>query len=168
MSSPKRLSNTFTGSMVWKEIEMFLKIESEVYLQDLPVLAEVSPADELYSLSSDHSLAATQCAEVDATTMDFDTFFHNYWLPQKPVVIRNMMNVTNLQLLNILSKYKDVMVGAKLSPDIEFEGVDSLLHWEMAGEQDVPKKVLQQLQSPDMVVVRAVSSYMRKEEEECA
>jgi hypothetical protein len=132
------------------DIERFIKIESGAYLQD--VSPHASLPDLLYTLPRQ-----AHCAEVEASEIDLDTFFEHYWLPQRPVVIRNVKNVTNLPLLEMLDRHRGVAVGAKLSPDVEFEGVDSLLNWEMAGQQDVPKKVLQQLQSPDKVVVRAVS-----------
>ena len=154
VSAPTRSSVTFTGDVNSREqVEKFIKVESGAFIEDIS--GGIPVDDLLYSLSDGQP--QPECPALDANSINLDTFLQEYWLPQKPVIIKNVKNFTELQLLGILSKYRDVNVGAKLSPDIEFEGVDNLLNWEMAGEQDVPKKVLRQMQSPDRVVVRAVS-----------
>lgn len=164
VSSPDRVSATYKGDLsVFEDVERFIKVQSGAFLQDIFTDNEslrskevrTSLPEQLYTLSGDKS--SSQCSEIDAASMDFTKFLHHHWLPQKPVVIKNVRNVSLLPLLHILSKYKDVTVGAKLSPEIEFEGVDSLLNWEMAGHQQVPAQVLRQMESPGLVVVRAVS-----------
>jgi hypothetical protein len=154
-ATPLRHPVTFTGNVSdMVAVERFILVETEAFMQKV-FRDHALPPEVLYTLPpTGHPQA--QCASVDAKSMDFDTFLNDYWLPQKPVVIRNVKNFSDVNMLRILSQYRGVKVGAKLSPDVEFEGVDSLLRWGMAGEQDVPKQVLRQLQSPGMVVVRAV------------
>lgn len=100
-------------------------------------------------------------------------FASEFWLPQRPVVIRNypIADITtpmetqngststvvnrNAATWKLLQSFGQKKVGVKLSPNNDFEGIDSLLNWKMAATQKVPRNILDQMQSPDLVVVRA-------------
>lgn len=58
-------------------------------------------------------------------------------------------------ILDLLVHYSSSQVDAKLSSSDDFEGIDRLEHWEGSGAQQVPEVVMQQLESPELVVVRA-------------
>ena len=93
--------------------------------------------------------------------MSFDEFvtspaaFLPFWLQQKPVVIENVPVINHNAILNALSNLKGHRMGVKLSPTRDFEGIDKLQNWAMSSSQYVPREVLDQMQSPDLVVVRA-------------
>ena len=65
-------------------------------------------------------------------------------------------------ILDILSRHGHKRVGVKLADSGEFEGVEAISpHWsDLAQKQKVPPVVLAQLQSPDLVVVRAAHEDM--------
>ena len=123
--------------------------------------------NNLFDISSDQT-----CDVVDAENFSLDDFNSNYWFSQKPVVIKNFQSLP-VSVRDLFSAFlhsnefeefewnnDDLSVSVKLNPIIEFEGVDSVLNWEMASTQYIPPKVLNQLISPDLVVVRAVHQEM--------
>jgi hypothetical protein len=67
-------------------------------------------------------------------------------------------------MLALLAPFLNHTVGVKLSPSVEFEGVDRAQHWRMARTQRVPAAVLRQMQSPHLVVVRAAHRQMQLRE----
>ena len=66
------------------------------------------------------------------------------------------------RLLRVLHRYGSKRVGVKLADSCEFEGVESLHpRWsDLAQLQHIPPVVLSQLQSPELVVVRAAHEDM--------
>jgi hypothetical protein len=96
------------------------------------------------------------CDEVDYKNLNMGTFLSTYWVRQRPVVIKNFFSPpSHPALSDILRKHGHARVGAKLSPTTDFEGIDDLLNWEMAKSQYVPREILNQMESPHLVVVRA-------------
>jgi hypothetical protein len=115
------------------------------------------------------------------------SFKRDYWMRQKPVVIRNYQRkpVDSASLGKALLEAIDNEVGVKLSDSHEFEGVEPLSHWlpesggsgshyppnggiggysdppgGSDGTNGVPDVVLKQLASVDHVVVRAAHAQM--------
>ena len=93
------------------------------------------------------------------STIDYDdillhpeSFLASYWLHQKPVIISNYPITTSTknnthpntytcnidaQILQLLKNNGHNKVGCKLAPSNDFEGIDTLLNWGMAGTQQV-------------------------------
>lgn len=104
-----------------------------------------------YTVQNKHQI----CDSVSAVDLTANTFLKEYFIPQRPVVIREAFLAPSLSsILEVLHLHRDVVVGAKLSPDDSFEGVEGLAAWQDSSSQHVPQYVLDQLQSPDKVVVR--------------
>ena len=103
-NSPERIRTSFSGNLSnRREVERFIKAEAELLIEDLLMPLH----HDLYALPK-----LPSCEDIDASKINFKTFLRKYWLPQKPVVIRNVRNVRNLSLLRILSTFKNVIVGA--------------------------------------------------------
>jgi peptidyl-lysine (3S)-dioxygenase / protease len=109
----------------------------------------------LYELPDKHEI---ECASVDAQTLlhNPDLFMEKYWLKQQPVVIKGYLS-ESVPVGDILAKHADKMVGVKLSDSGDFEGVEPVdPYWkEQAAAQTIPDLVIQKLESPHLVVVRA-------------
>ena len=126
-------------------------------------------SDDLFDISNDQS-----CDTVNANDLSFEDFNNNYWLRQKPLVIKNFLelpvNVKELFFSSTSAQFdyyenevvdeSDLSVSVKLNPIIDYEGIDSVMNWEMVSTQYVPPQVLNQLISPDLVIVRAVHKDM--------
>jgi jumonji domain-containing protein 7 len=89
------------------------------------------------------------------------SLFADFLLRQEPVIIEGVPVIHPSALAETLRPLHEHRVSVKLSPDREFEGIDSLVNWGMAGSQYVPREILDQMQSPDLVVVRAAHTDMR-------
>jgi len=101
-------------------------------------------------------------------------FINQYWLPQKPVIITNYPVHTQSSsspsskmlahdmdgVLAALLSVGHKEFGVKLSPSRDFEGIDDLLHWTTSSSQSVPRPILDQMVTPDQVVVRAAHATM--------
>jgi jumonji domain-containing protein 7 len=112
---------------------------------------------------SNNNLNNNKCDRITFSDLNSNTslFYYEYWLKQKPLIIENINIGSKEFILNILSKYLSTIVGVKLSPSIEYEGVEPLTQWKMSKDQYIPFEVLEQLESPDMVVVRASHQEMK-------
>lgn len=115
--------------------------------------------------------SVTLCDRVPFSELTEARFFEQYLLRQRPVVVTGFParaleqdgeeeeeeeeEGTSSPVLKALRPFLSLRVGTKLSPSVAFEGVEPLHLWGMADEQRVPPDVLAQLQSPDLVVVRA-------------
>lgn len=104
--------------------------------------------------------ASQHCDEIDMSVFTIRQFIFDYWIPQKPVILKNFV-ATNYEIVDLLSNYGHMKVGVKLSPSIEYEGIDKLSNWEKKSTQFVPNDVLRKLQSPELVVVRAAHMDMK-------
>lgn len=104
-----------------------------------------------------------QCAQIDAAALEPEEFLEQYWLRQRPLVIKNFHNVSVQHrelLLREDSAHRLQQVGVKLSPSRAFEGIDDLQQWAESATQYIPTEVLNQLTAPELVVVRAAHREM--------
>lgn len=117
-----------------------------------------------FKLSSDdnNDISNSKCDRINLNELNSNTslFYYEYWLKQKPLIIENINLVSSEDILDVLSKYLSTTVGVKLSPSVEYEGVEPLTQWKMSKDQYIPLEVLEQLESPEMVVVRAAHKEM--------
>lgn len=103
-----------------------------------------------YKLISPHH----QCDRIKLSELTMEDMVSKYWLPQKPLIIENFLNPLNsTDIEAILRMNGNIRVGAKLSYSGEFEGIDDIQNWK-SSIQNIPLSILQQLESPDLVVVR--------------
>ncbi|CAM9422558.1 unnamed protein product [Ectocarpus fasciculatus] len=106
---------------------------------------------ERYTVHSSHQ----ECSRVSAEDLNASHFLKEYMIPQRPVVITEAFSAPPLeQIYNILQAHRHTRVGAKLSPNEDFEGIEELSAWQGGEAQRVPPHVLSRLQSPDLLVVR--------------
>lgn len=121
-------------------------------------------------------LSPQVCTRIDYEQIKLhpELFINQYWLPQKPVIITNFpaksvsktsctSSISTESVNSILGDILSVghkKVGVKLSPTRDFEGVDSLQHWSTSSTQVVPRPILDQMVTPDQVVVRAPHASM--------
>ena len=91
-------------------------------------------------------------------------FFQEYLLRSRPVVIENAtgnwvaMKTWTMEYFRQL--YGDREVHIKLTEDGVFEGVESATLWDGYREDRIPKEVVDQLDFPDLVVVRPATTEM--------
>ena len=113
-----------------------------------------------------NSLESDTCRHIDYNELmtNPNVFIEEYWLPQRPVVIENYPVNISISSISHLLPFLNSRVGCKLSPSNDYEGIDNLLNWGMSSMQYVPRKVLDQMQSPDLVVVRAAHVEMDLED----
>ena len=95
---------------------------------------------------------------------DQQTFFQEFLFRSKPVIIKNglkdwpaMQKWTADFLREVYGRKR---VHVKLTPDGEFEGVESATLWEGYRDDWIPEVVRSQLQFPDLVVVRPATVEM--------
>ena len=95
-------------------------------------------------------------------------FFHKYLKISKPVIITGALD--NWQALSkwtnkfFRENYGNRKVHIKLTPDGEFEGVESATLFENFDDFKIPATVLKQLPYPDLVVVRPAVANMNLSE----
>ncbi len=117
----------------------------------------------LYSLEN-----TPRYTECDRITLEEASagFVKHYLVPQKPVIITDYhAKATSESVLDTLTKHGDKKVGVKLADSSEFEGVEPVTkRWGDLDElQTIPPAVLDKLQSPDLVVIRAAHRDMSLE-----
>ena len=95
-------------------------------------------------------------------------FFHNYLKISKPVIITGALNTWQAlsQWTNTFfrSNYGDRRIHIKLTPDGNFEGVESASLFENYKTFKIPSSVYEQLPYPDLVVVRPATANMNLSE----
>ena len=101
-----------------------------------------------------------ECERIDVPSRS--DFFDNYMSISKPVIIKNA-----LRNWTAISKWSNTFfyehfgarkVHVKLSPDGEFEGCESDTAWDGHKERHMPAHVRQQMDFPDLVVVRPATT----------
>lgn len=95
---------------------------------------------------------------------DQQTFFQQFLFRSKPVIIENGLKdwpAMQKWTVNYLREmYGSKRVHIKLTPDGDFEGVESATLWEGYRDDWIPEGVRSQLQFPDLVVVRPATVEM--------
>lgn len=112
--------------------------------------------DNLYRLDA----AEVQCPRLSRIP-DRETFFQQFLFRSRPVVLENaagswpaMRKWTTEHLRGLYGRKR---VHVKLTPDGEFEGVESASLWRDYRNDWIPESVRSQLSHPDLVVVRPAS-----------
>lgn len=115
----------------------------------------------LYRVSKDAD--GTECLRIKMP--DASVFVRDYLLRSKPVVVEGATNAwpakTKWTNEFLVEKYGDRVVHVKLTPDGNFEGVESAGLWQDYEGDRMPESVRAQLQFPDLVVVRPASAEMK-------
>lgn len=172
-SPPDREQEVYSGSRDLESILNFINLKTEKFLSVSGDHTNVGKnvdyiTDNLFKVHG-RSRIAEKCARIDFYDLNASHFAREYWFKQRPLVIENFptrvtpqsLHSDRSSIMNILQSFYHAKVGVKLSPSREFEGIDSLLHWGMSSSQFVPPTVLNQMQSPDLVVVRAAHEEMK-------
>lgn len=109
-----------------------------------------------YQIQSDSKSSSNlECDRIKLQDLNLRDMLLNYWLFQKPLIIEEFYSKkSRVEIDEILQAYKEVKLGTKLSFERDFEGFDDLKNWEMSKSQYVPFEILEQLESPELVVVR--------------
>ena len=120
-------------------------------------------SERLNSLHVPSEAIDKKCRRINLANFSLAEFVNDFWLRQQPVIFENFTNIAdeNMDIVDRFSPLYEKEVGVKLSPSIDFEGVDNVSHWEMAATQKIPDLVLDQLQDPETVVVRAAHKQMK-------
>lgn len=140
----------------------------------------LSPDNHLYKTLIDSGMEnqfkietnGMTCDRIDMKDLSRRIFIDQYLLVQKPLIITGIeakkSSSESSTIVDILRNYLDSSVDAKCSPTSDFEGVEKLSEWEKENNgnsrQQVPPDVLRQLESPDLVVVRADHKRMKLRE----
>lgn len=141
---PPRVEKLFQGNFEYNEVHEFITRSIGVSLESLN-----------FSISQYHLSPGDECQRVKFSDLSLDDMILNHWLLQKPLVIEQFFEPKDRSELElILQKHRKMRVGAKLSYATEFEGIDDLRNWEMSQVQSIPRNILEQLESPELVVVR--------------
>ena len=112
--------------------------------------------DNLYRLDT----AQVQCPRLSRIP-DRETFFQQFLLRSRPVVLENAAGswpaMRRWTVEHLRALYGRKRVHVKLTPDGEFEGVESASLWRGYSDDWIPESVRSQLSQPDLVVVRPAS-----------
>ena len=115
----------------------------------------------LYGVSRDEDGA--ECLRIRMPNTS--AFVHDYLFRSRPVVIEGAINDWPARdkwtMEFLLKKYGNKTVHVKLTPDGNFEGVESAYLWQGYRRDRIPESVRAQLQFPDLVVVRPASAEMK-------
>ena len=138
-------------------------------------LSDQEPCDkseEHFCVKSEHSSLnyndgkfneMPKCERISMPTKDY--FFHNFLKISKPVIIEG-----GAKMWPAMSKWSNKFlreeygihdVHIKLTPGGELEGVESSRLWDNFGSFKIPDKVREQLEFPDLVVVRPATLNMK-------
>ena len=135
-----------------REANLFREVDGS-----LTALGSILDNTQLYSIPPTTPVPSlqspTSCSIIDYNDIKLypNKFLHSYWLQQKPVIISNYPTmakpthqnttesnaVLDAYILQLLKENGHKKVGCKLAPSSDFEGIDSLLNWGMAGTQQV-------------------------------
>lgn len=156
---PRRYRSTYEGDLSsYDNVYQFVRDKVGFTWNEIPNL-NISTPPKHFILESN-----SNCDVVDIRDIHSANFITNHWLAQKPLVIKNFFYINTSashDILSLLKKYESEVVGVKLSPSHEYEGVDLVSNWGMHSSQRVPDEVMSQLQSPNLVVVRPAHVEMR-------
>jgi hypothetical protein len=142
--SPPRIDKVYEGKFEYHDIYMFVTNSIGISLESLNI------STSQYQIST-----TDECQRMKFSDLSLEDMISKNWLFQKPLIIENFFESKNRSDLElILQMHRKVRVGAKLSHANEFEGIDDLKNWEMAQVQSIPRNILEQLESPELVVVR--------------
>ena len=149
-------NNPLNQSYVWHGSQF----ESESYCSS-ENCEEAEPMDNMYK----HSTMAS-CDIIDSeTSISPEAFVKDYVKKSRPVIFKGLAQKwpafhkwTNEYLK---SHYSDKQVHIKLTPSGDFEGVEQANIWDDFKTFKIPPRVKDQLQYPDLVVVRPAQSNMK-------
>jgi hypothetical protein len=147
---PPRKERVFQGNLLYEEMYDFVIDAIGFSLQSANI-----------SVSHYAITPSALCDRINYSELTPEIFLSKYWLLQKPLVIEKFFQPKErVELEEIVQTHKNVRVGAKLSFGNEFEGVDEISNWEMSQVQFIPRNILEQLESPNLAVVRPVHKEM--------
>lgn len=162
------LKNLFT-------VENVSEVTSEQVFHTHRHLSDQEPCDKSeghFCVKSEHSSLnyngrkfseMPKCERISMPTKDY--FFHNFLKISKPVIIEG-----GVKMWPAMSKWTNKFlreeygihdVHIKLTPGGEFEGVESSQFWDNFRSFKIPDKVREQLEFPDLVVVRPATLNMK-------
>jgi jumonji domain-containing protein 7 len=107
--------------------------------------------NEFFSVDDD-SEKLCPVVEFEDFMNESSNFFKSFWLKQRPVIINSYPTLPPERLINSLLATIKRKLSVKLSPSIEFEGIDSVENW--SSVQKIPAYVLRKLIAPELVVTR--------------
>ena len=97
--------------------------------------------------------------------LDQPTFFQQYILRSRPVVIEGAAKVwpalSKWTMSYLKDLYGSLKIHIKLTKDGNFEGVENASLWDNHRKDWIPEKVASQLAHPDLVVVRPATTEMQ-------
>jgi hypothetical protein len=141
---PSRVEKLFQGNFEYHAVYTFISRSIGISLESLNI-----------SISQYHLSPGDECQRIKFSDLSLEDMISNHWLFQKPLIIEQFFEPKNRNELElILQMHRKMRVGAKLSHAHEFEGVDHLQNWEMSQVQSIPRNILEQLESPELVIVR--------------
>ena len=115
------------------------------------------------NLAKDNQKEMKKCDRIPVPRKE--EFFHQYLKISKPVVIQNAIGhwdvFTKWSNEYLHQLYGENSVHVKLTPGGEFEGVERASLWEDYETFKIPSKVKEQLQYPDLVVVRPATANVK-------
>ncbi|KRZ13003.1 JmjC domain-containing protein 7, partial [Trichinella zimbabwensis] len=105
-----------------------------------------------------------RCEEMDKLP-NKQEFISEYLFRSKPVIFRKAVHhwpaFRKWTMDFFMQSYGDVSVHVKLSPTVEFEGVESETLWNNSANFTIPTAIKQALDNPDLVTVRPAGVEMK-------
>ncbi|KRZ70278.1 JmjC domain-containing protein 7 [Trichinella papuae] len=109
-------------------------------------------------------ISLEQCEEMDKLP-NKQEFISEYLFRSKPVIFRKAVHhwpaFRKWTMDFFMQSYSDVSVHMKLSPTVEFEGVESETLWNNSANFTIPTAIKQALDNPDLVTVRPAGVEMK-------
>ena len=163
-NKPVHVPEKYPGRLVIADVINYVNEKCGTFFT---ATGELSAAGLLEQYIVDNMFDATaEISECERIKMPSkQEFFMDYLMRSKPVIIED-----GLQSWSAVSKwtneflneqYGDDTVHIKLTPDGEFEGVESASLWEDYENFDIPVEVKAQLQFSDLVVVRPATQEVK-------
>lgn len=117
----------------------------------------------MYSQHTQHEHHIAQCERI-RLPLTREEFFENYLKKSKPVIIegaaKHWAAYSKWTHEFLRENYGLKKVHVKLTPGGDFEGVEKAERWEEYGDFSIPDVVRNQLQFPELVVVRPAAANM--------
>lgn len=163
-SKPVHVAERYTGRLVIADVIHYVNEKCGTFFT---AMGELTAAGLLEQYIADNLFEPTaELSECERIKMPSKgEFFTDYLMMSKPVIIEDGLQSwpaiskwTN-EFLNEL--YGDDIVHVKLTPDGEFEGVESASLWKDYESFVIPAEVKAQLQFPDLVVVRPATQELK-------
>ncbi|OQR96007.1 hypothetical protein THRCLA_07404 [Thraustotheca clavata] len=154
----------YSGSPIASDIVNFINRHAHTFRQvdgsNLAIAKSVKTLEEnLYTVDKDDA----KCKVIDANEMTLE-MFKDHVLRNEPLIIQNAATKSMLSpswsTKRLLERIGSNEVHVKVSPDGNFEGCEPLEWWQSSDSVQIPDFVLQNLESPDLVLVRPASTNM--------